>query len=274
MSERRPFPHLHPKTAEFLVAAYHDGAYDRFLQQAQNSPDLARRLSTISLYLHLPNTTLEDTGKLLSPQQPLSRERARQYVQEGLAVLLRFSSDELQNRFSSEKIPLRKPLGNKSKIRQSLALGGKTVRIINMTAGGTPLNQVKKDLGLSGQNLIQARRVAQGWGLEIDYFQLPLSHLEQLAPLFSDPNSSEEKMLKTASTLTLNRARRLSTLGALLPLKTVAAQQGSFVIGEDLTEVRKALEEQGVRILSFKNSKNDPTSRSSYYIPRRYLDNI
>lgn len=247
-TEKRPFPHLQPKTAEFLVAAYHDGAYDRLLTEAQKSETIAQKLNAITYYFHLPNTTLKDTARLLSPQKPFSRERAWQCVQDGINHLISFSSGELQDRFSNEKIPTRKPRTIKSRQQQSLALGGKSVQIAEMASQGLTTQQIQSELKQSWTGMASSRRILKNWGIELDTIKTSAETTKRITAKFKDPNTPDEEINQLLDPLTRGTAAKYISNRSLISVDSIAGMAGLHNRAQENSSISKILELAGLPV--------------------------
>ena len=250
MSERRSLSHLHPKTAEFLVDAYYDGAIDRFAEAAEANPALASRLNALTTYFHLPNTTLEDTGRMFNPTSPVGGERARQLIQEGVAQVKGFGSEDFRNKFSKDRIPLGKPCSVASRIRRSLASGGNTVRAAQMSLDGAAPESIRTEVN----NFSETRKVAEGWGVKIEAAPSSMTTAEERASRansLSDPNIPIDEFNKAFDNLTFAPARSLAQQGVLLTMAGICREGNLYCRPLDFGVVRETLARKGVRIKSF-----------------------
>ena len=277
MSERKPFPYLHTRTGEFLVAAYQSGAYDTLLEEASANPNIAKRINVLTYYSTFDGS-LEDIGAMMKP--PVTGEAVRRSMKGTLIMLWERSSEKVQRQFSPDSIPLRKPLGPTSRLRISLGNGGKSAEAAAMILEGRSPKEIKDALDLH-QDFSHVRRVVGNLGVEMGPLpNTPSSseEIEERARVLSDPDVPIETFIKVLGVLAKShsKTKHMANLGAMLSIRDFCQIAEVYTSPKHYDLLRSVLKEGGAHLVSHihtvEEGKNAGKVQRYDYLASRELD--
>lgn len=176
------------------------------------------------------NTTLEELGD----QYGMTRERARQLNHAFLDNAYRTASPQLQAQYPRETIPDRKPLGQKSRERQSEAQGGTSLRIRKAVeeqgiaeVGAEDIDNIIRTARVTKQQLLTSRHALGNWGIYIPRVDTPYEDFAEKIRNEEDDKKLQE-LLESLSTNQLRGFSGWDSSHAILSTVSAIANEEGF----------------------------------------------
>lgn len=166
--------YAHPETHKLLKAAIADGAVE----------PTAREVGPRDFNIHGTYFISHANHQDIAGRYPdfNSRERSRQIVKRVFSILHSHCTKETQERFPLNDLKIGKPYYRHSRLYN---------RVAELLQEGEDVKKIKTRLGLSNQQLVNARESLKNFGLELPY----ITHSwPELAGVIGSPESNDEQI--------------------------------------------------------------------------------
>lgn len=173
-------------TTAFIEVAFAEGAHFK-VPKRFTKEQWERNLDIVLVYLLNPDKSLEEIGRY----DGITRERVRQIKDKVIKNLWLNCSIETQTLFPFEQLEL--ALTQRSNELKSKAKGGKSVAINRGLQAGKSIAEIRKERGLSIQQITTSRYVLRRWGTEVPHIITPHSEIVDLEKQLRNAKTDQEK---------------------------------------------------------------------------------